>query len=190
MLNSKTGPKGADAHIEKLAAYLYKQLKALWKLSDSEFEAYGRCYRNGSDLGYVPEVFVSGTDANNTIYNGIQFDKTRMNALFFFSAGQREKINEGQSTLPVSIIFMVNITALKPAVVHRADEEIRNDVGKLISQGFHQFELDSIETGLKNVFREFDGYLNKDGQIFEDRHPLYCFRVNTELKYILTETFC
>lgn len=192
MLVIKTNPVGKDVPIQSLQQYLYNKLKVLWQVNDNVFDGNGRCYRNKNDKGFVPELFVVSDVANNTQYKAVWFDKTNHAALFFFDVDDKEVYKEGMSTVTVSIIFMCNLAMLKTKspIQHRADEEIRNDVRKICSVGLYQMQLKGEEVGYANVFRSFGGLVNNDGEVFEDRHPLYCFKMIMELNYLPSEIKC
>lgn len=181
--NLKQSVVGIDKPIQAFQVLLYRKLKALWPVNDTNLEGYGRVYRNGSDKGYVPEVFVSSTEPGNTQYKGVVFDKTSLKAMFFFTVEDRTTFTEGAETAKVSLIFITNVAQLKAQFAHRGDEEIRNDAQMICSLNIQNFLLTGTETGFNNVFRQFPGLINKDGEVFEDRHPLYCFKINFDLFY-------
>jgi hypothetical protein len=191
MNNLKNKTVGNDTPIQLFQKFLYDSLKKIWtKVDDLTLEGYGRVYRNANDIGYVPEVLVNSALENNTQYKQVYFDKTTMKALFFFSTDDLAKYSEGSETVNVSIIFITNISTLKPYIEHRGDEEVRNDVQSLLSQNRQNMILKGSETGFKNVFKQFSGLTNKDGEVFEDRHPLFCFKFNMELFYQPNNTDC
>lgn len=190
--NLKDNAVGLDIPIQAFQIYLYKALKkkALWPVDDTNLEGHGKVYRNANDRGYVPEVFVSSTEPNNTIYKPVVFDKVRHKAMFFFTTEDRATFLDGSETIKISLIFITNIALLKDKIKHRGDEEVRNDVMKLCSTNYQNFILTGTETGFGNVFRSFTGLVNKDGEVFEDRHPLYCFKLNFDLFYQPTQVQC
>lgn len=141
-------------------------------------------------MGYVPEIFVSDTIPDNTIYKPVVFEKDRMKAMFFFDVDDQQYYKEGTETVKVYLIFIVNVALLKPELPHRGDEEIRNDVRILCSLGMYQLSFTGEESGFRNVFKRFDGLVNKDGEVFEDRHPLLCFKMNLEIMYQPAEVEC
>lgn len=174
----KTSPTGIDVPIQAMQVFLYGQLKTTWGLSDADYKAYGRAYRNQSDdNGYTPEAYTG-----NSEYQEVLFDDT-VKALSFFGAGETEKYNAGSSLAPVFMILMVNVPALKPNIVHRADEEIRQDVKRLWTMRRYGFTMTGTDTGIDNVFREYSGWRKKEGIKFRDMHPWHCFRINTSLLY-------
>ena len=192
MLNLKNSTVGIDIPIQAFQKFLYNKLKVLWPVTDETLEGYGRVYRNVNDKGYVPEVLVSSSEIDNTQYKQVYFDKSTLKALFFFDKDDQVKFDYslGSETAKVSLIFITNISLLKPLIEHRGDEEVRNDVQRLCDKNFQGFTLNGFDTGFGNVFKSFSGLTNKDGEVFEDRHPLYCFRFNFDLFYQPTQIQC
>jgi len=188
-LHIKNSVSGVDIPIQNLQKFLYKKLKALWPVDDSNFDGYGRVYRNSNDKGYIPELFESSTEPGNTKYKPVYFNKSNK-GLFFFSTDDQETYKDGTATVRVYLIFIVNVALLKDKIPHRGDEEVRNDVRQLCSLGLHEMSLTGTETGFSNVFKQFNGLVNKDGEVFEDRHPLYCFKINMQLAYQPAEIKC
>lgn len=188
-IHLKNSVTGIDVNIQSLQKFLYKKLKDLWPIDDSNFDGYGRVYKNSNDKGYVPELFESSPEQNNTQYRSIYFDKSKK-GLFFFSVDDQERYKDGTAAIKVYLIFVLNVALIKDDIQHRGDEEVRNDVRKFCSLGLHELTLTGTETGFSNVFKQFTGLVNKDGEIFEDRHPIYCFKINLELMYQPAEINC
>jgi len=188
-IHLKNSVTGIDVNIQSLQKFLYKKLKALWPIDDSNFDGYGRVYKNSTDKGYVPELFESSPEQNNTTYRSIYFDKSKK-GLFFFSVDDQERYKDGTATIKVFLIFVLNVALIKDDIQHRGDEEVRNEVRKLCSLGLHELTLTGTETGFSNVFKQFTGLVNQEGEIFEDRHPIYCFKINLELMYQPAEINC
>ena len=183
MLHLKDSTTGLDTPIQAFQVFLYNRLKVLWPVDDTTLEGYGRVYRNRGDKGYVPELFVPSADADNTQYKAVYFDKTTLNAMLFFDADDKV-IKKGLTfEQRVGIIFIVNIDLINgvttsASLQHRGDEEARNDV-RLLCQDKKCGTVDEgEETGFRNVFYRYDGLTNKDGEVFEDRHPIHCFKMN------------
>ncbi len=184
MNNTKNITTGVDTPIQFFQIHVYNALKSKWGLDDTNFDGYGRIYKNANDKGYVPEILVSSSDPNNTVYKAVTFDKTRLKAMFFITAGDKAEYKLGQETVTVSLICICNLALVKPSIQHRGDEEVRKDVLSVIINNVPgNFKVIDSETTFRNVFREFTGLLNKDGEVFEDRHPLFCFRYNMKLCY-------
>lgn len=187
MIVLKTNPVEIDIPIQKLQQFLYNSLKTIWGVSDTEFDCYGRCYRNQVDKGYVPEVFVGTSTEGQTTYKEAFFDDTINKSISFFHVADSLKYEKGTSKARVCLLVISNIQRLKPLIAHRADAEVRKDVEALLQLRKYEFEMVEIVTGFKNVFSEFDGWLKPGMVTFGDIHPLHCFRVNMDLIYDLND---
>lgn len=186
MLHIKDITSGVDTPIQKYQSFLYPKLKALWNIKDDvSFDSYGRAYRNNKDQGYMPEVFKALNGANSTDYKEVFFDDTNNAAVSFFSTGDISDYKSGSATVKVSLIIILNLIKVQPnpPLPWRIDEEIRSSVMNMLQSGKFGFEMTGVETGYKNVFKDFDGMLNKDTVTYRDRHPFYCFKINFNLLY-------
>ena len=178
---TKASIKGIDIAIQAMQTKLYDGLKTTWALTDQSFAMYGRAYRNQTDDGYTPEVYVG-----NNEYKDVLFDDT-VAALAFFGVGETIPVTKGQSTADIFVIFMVNLDKLKAGVVSREDEEVRVDVEKLCATPFFGFSISGFQTGLEAVFKEYSGWKKKTGIQFRDQHPKHCFRINFKLMYTINQ---
>jgi hypothetical protein len=174
----KDKPVGVDIPVQGFQKFLYPKLKALWNLSDSEMDGYGRCYRNKVDKGYIPQLFDGGT-----VYKDVFFDDTNSSALFFFDLEDVRQGTAATSSTKVDMIFMVNVQKIKPGLSYRGDEEIRVDVERLCLVPRFNMKMVAMCTGFKNVFSRFDGVLTADQVTFRDLHPLHVFKISFELIY-------
>lgn len=191
MNNVKSSTVGIDIPIQKFQVYLYSKIKVLWNLSDTTLEAYGRVYKNTNDKGFIPEVFVPGlVQSNNTQYKAAYFDETTYSAMYFFNVEGVTRFNAGQEVDKVSLIIIVNLEQVKPLLSHRGDEEVRIDIERICTVGRYNFLLTGTETGYANVFKGFTGILDKDNQIYRDRHPLFCLKMNFDVNYDPTAIEC
>jgi len=171
MLFLKENPIGIDIPIQNFQRFLHRKLCETWKTS--EYESYGRAYKNQTKKGgYIPEVY-NGKDYKEVLFN----DKTH--ALSFFIVGDVQKELMQQREADVALIFCVNVQKLKPNITHRADEEVRINVIELCDLRQFSFDMISVITGIKSVFAEFDISQIK----YRDMNPLHCFRLNFKLKY-------
>jgi hypothetical protein len=170
MLVVKDSPIGVDKAIQQKQVMLYKQLeKAGW----SEYDGYGRAYRNRTpDRGFIAEAFVGGGE-----YKEIFWDD-RLNAISFFFPADSAVDSKGSLKQEVALIFFVNVDKLKPSTLYRNDEEIRQEVLK-----FFGSSVVSIQTGVDNVLREFSGSRKRMLEALVDMHPRHCFRINFNLIY-------
>jgi len=172
----KDSVTGIDRPIQALQTFLYSQVKALWNLSDTSFNMFGRAYRNQTEDGYVPEFFTGGLD-----YNDLFFDD-KVSATAFFGVAEKQTYASGSATADVFLIFMVNLDKIK-TTGKRLDEEARNDIEILCSQQRNSFTMVGFDTGLDSVFKEYTGWKKKDGIKYRDQHPYHCFRINFKLLY-------
>lgn len=171
MLFIKDNPIGIDKPIQKLQQHLYGQLIKVWGVNEKDYKCYGRAYKNQMANGYRPEVYVGAKEYADTF-----FDDT-ISASSFFVAKDKADFGTGMTSTTVSLIFCVNLSKLKPEVMHRADEEIRQDVMNRCDM--FGFSLSSVTTGISNVFLEFNPASIK----FRDMHPFHCFRLDLSLSY-------
>lgn len=181
MLFSKTAPVGVDIPIQKLQSYLHDKLLTKWGLQNAQYEAYGRCYRNQKESGYIAEVYVGGGE-----YKEVYLDD-RISVLSFFGLSGDIEF-EVTNTADVHLIFWVNIKKLKPAIVHRADEEVRKDVQQLVDNGYQGFQLTGMRLGIERVHQEYRGTIMKAQENFDtlkyrDMHPFHCFRLDFKVNY-------
>ena len=174
---TKNTPIGIDKPIQAYQSVFYNTLKKLWNLTDTDWNCYGRVYRNQTEDGYTPEAYIG-----NGEYQEVFFDDT-LKALSFFGVGETIKFTNLSAIAPVYLIMMVNIPLIKPAITGIADEEIRNDVQNFCRAPRFTFEMQSFETGLDTVFKEYSGWRKKDGIKYRDQYPLHCFRINFNLIY-------
>lgn len=176
MLIQKTNPKGIDLSIQKLQSYIHTELTTLWGVTDT-FECYARASRNRTSDGFIAEVLTSGKSYKEVYWNDA------LAAISFFGTGTRSTSELGQLKTDVHLVFFTNLTKLKPSIVHRADEEVRKDVINACMKGDYGFTLESVETGLDNVLREYPGSRRDDRLIGVDMQPKHCFRLNFSILY-------
>jgi len=181
MLYTKVSPVGVDIPIQKLQVYLHDKLLVKWGLQTADYQAYGRCYRNQKEAGYVAEVYVGSNE-----YKEVYLDD-RIAALSFF--GLSGDIDHTiTNTADVHLIYWVNIKRLKPAIAHRADEEVRKDVQVLVDNGYQGFQFAGIRLGIESVHQEYRGTVmaaqaNLDTLKYRDMHPFHCFRLDFKVNY-------
>lgn len=184
MSNSiKSKPNGIDINIQKLQTFLYNQLLTKWGLNDATLAMYGRAYRNQTDDGFLPEVYEEkGTDNKSIDYKEVLFND-HVAASSFFGVGETQKYLAGSTTVPVYMIFMVDLKKIKPNLTWRADEEARLDVQNIVAMQRYGFKLVGFETGIDTVFKEYSGARKRYGIKYRDQQPTHCFRVNFTLLY-------
>jgi hypothetical protein len=184
MMFTKTSPVGIDIPVQRFQQFLYPVLKKAWGIqNDADYDSHGRAYRNQTEDGYIPEVFVGvGNDPNQPDHKDVFLDDCKK-AISFFSIGEITRYNAGNTAAPVSLVYLVNVPMLKPTITYRGDEEIRNDVEKLCLTPRCGFRLTEIVIGIDQVFKEYSGWRKTKGMKFRDMHPNHCFRLNFSLLF-------
>jgi len=170
MLTVITNPTGIDVRIRKLQEKIYN------RLSWTDYNSYGRCYRNKAGNNYIAEVYAGANE-----YKEVYWDDT-LTAISFFGVSQTVVHKLGELA-DVHLVFFVNIAKLKPLLLHRADEEIRMEVMNIVGRGLFGFTYTSIETGIENVLKEYPGSVREKRLATVDMHPIHCFRLNLKLAY-------
>ena len=173
---TKQSVTGVDIPIQKLQSFLYNALKPTWDYTDATFNAYGRAYRNQTNDGYTPEIYNSKGE-----YSDAYFDD-KLSGSSFFGLGETTKVDGGDVLANVFIIYMVNLSKIKPSEP-RNDEEARIDVERLLLAPQYGFNLTGIITGIDQVFKEYSGYKAVKGIKFRDMQPWHCFRLNFQVNY-------
>lgn len=179
MLIIKINPVGIDVAIQNLQTHLHKQLVSKWGLTgedDPAYESFGMVYRNKKDAGYVAEVYVGNNEYKEAYWND------GLKAISWFGRSDKTEFDK-QNITKIHLVFFVNIEKLKPGILHRADEEIRNEIQKLFGYSLFGFSFESVELWLDNVLREYPGSRRDERLQAVDMHPIHCFRINLKCFY-------
>jgi hypothetical protein len=182
MLNLKSIPTGIDIPIQLFQSWMYQKLKPLWNLDDVNFESYGKIYRNKTEAGYIPEVFVSSLSSNNTVYKEAFFDQSIHKVVSFFQVDPERKFENCDIKANVSLYFIINGQKVK-STPWRASEEIKNDLYQLSHVPKYGMVLTGSESGFKLIFRDFDGWITNDTLTYLDIEPYYCFKLMYTVAY-------
>src|SRR5579862_8291602 len=135
MIYVKPSAVGIDVSIQSFQQFTYGRLKKVWGITnDTDYDSFGRIYRNQSKDGYVPENYDGSDEYHDVMMND------KLNATSFFGVGEQTTYNAGSTMAKVHWIFGVNLAAIKPGTV-RLDEEIRIDVEKVSVMRRSQFQL-------------------------------------------------
>jgi hypothetical protein len=165
-------PVGVDIAVNNLQTYLWDNIS--WNkdlFTDANYESYHRAYRNETNGTEIWEVFTSGKDYIEVLYDD------KFLATSFFVVDDNVNINEtGKETTNMSIIFQVNLQRLYPSVIHRADEEAHREVMSILKDNPWSYKLTTIVKGIRNVYSELGYGANK----FEDMQPFHVFRIDFE----------
>jgi hypothetical protein len=172
MLVRKTNPKGLDKLIDKIQLKLNNQLDlGIW-------ENNHRAYRNpkqDSKRGFIAELYTENGNYRECYYDD-NFD-----AVSFFFASDKSEIVDGKIKQDFSLIFHVDINAIYPTITHRADEELKMHVLTVLNSFSNAlFSVNDIDTGIQNVYKEFEFENIK----FEDMSNLFCVRFNMTAYYV------
>ena len=186
----KTRPVGVDIPIQRHQSFLYTALKTVWGIqNDTSWNSHGRAYRNQTEDGYCPEVYVGvGNQPGSEEYREVLFDD-QLTALSFYGMDEVGRNNTGNTTVGVFLVFMVNVLQLKPSITWRGDEEIRNDVEKLCQVDRFDMQWTGFVTGIDSVFKEYSGWRKNIGIKFRDMHPRHCFRLNFNLLFDINDCY-
>ena len=177
MLYTKTNPSGVDVPIQKVQKLLHSKLLTLY---GKNIGAYGRAYLLKRGNIVVPEVFVSNIDYKDVL--GIN-----ENRFFFVQSNKETKVSIRRFQTDVDIYFILNLKELKSNILHRADEEVHNDIDYILNQT--DFKINSIETGLDNVLSAFN-ISDNDNFNYSDFEPYHIFKVSCTVNYDLSTTKC
>ena len=185
MLITRTNPTGIDFYIQQLQTKIHTLLINAdhWNLADNtQYQCYGRCYRNKTKDGYIAEVYTSGNDYKEVYWNDT------LTAISFFGISNTIA-HSVQNQADVHLVFFANLSKLglkdknDNIITHRADEELRLMVQNIIGKNSFGFEFVSIDLWIENVLREYPGSRRDDRLKYVDMHPVHAFRINLKLTY-------
>lgn len=184
MLRIKTNPVGIDVYIQALQSRLHRELVAEFGFAGDavEYECNGRCYRNKTENGYKAEVYKSGNEYEDVLWNDTK------TVLSFFGMGAIVKRGI-KAEADVHFVMFANLQKLamedkqENVITHRADEELRQLVTSIIGRHSDGFTLISVETGIENCLKEYPGSWNNNNLKYADMHPTHCFRINLKLLF-------
>jgi hypothetical protein len=170
-------PEGIDSLIQQQQILLYDRLILLWGemgLSHSNFQMYGRTYRNYKKGGYIPQAFIGGKEYSRDLY----FDD-KLAGLMWYGLNDPERItNETEHLYNVSLYGFVNLDMLKPGITsQRMDMAVTNDVVKLCNS--YGFKPTDIYRDIDHVTDKFSGVVRTQ-MLNDDMHPLFAFRIDME----------
>jgi hypothetical protein len=170
MNNTKTNPIGLDAKLQSIQKRLYDELNTAWSIV---LDAYGRCYVIQDNGVNTVQYFKSKQE-----YEIISV--AEKNKLFFLNRSIEKKIDTLTYETNIELIFIVNLSQLKPSISHRADKEAQADVEFILNQ-FEGVWVESLEQGYDNVLKGIKYDQSSDMQ------PYHCFKFNLRVNYSLTD---
>jgi len=153
---------------------------------NTQYDSWGRIYKNWRKDGYIPEVF--SHKAND--YKDVFYDDN-LYALSFFALRDPEYVKNTVTTAKVSLIFMVNLRKIYPETTdQRLDELAINTVRNIIDQRFN-FLITDVYRDVDRVFEFYSGDMKEKGKIKWGMQPKLCFRIDMDLVNInVSQTYC
>jgi len=162
-----TNPIGIDRVIQSAQKSLKAGLHTTKKV-----EVFGRAFRNEREAGVVPEVFVSGREYREVMYND------KVDCTVFFDPSDRVTYNgAGQAQGEVGIVVQCNLARLYPDKGRHATELIERDVIDII-----EAQTPFRVTGIVKGFAAIEMFAMTSRVRF-DMQPHYVFRLNTIVNY-------
>lgn len=186
MIIEKLNPVGVDVEIYKIQKAIHDAFNPKWVANqgDQGIICYPRCYinfkrRNKNNIYaeriieyFDPSEVVDSPgyiDVNVDYKDILDGEENRLIIIDSYDFFPVERTQNFESTL-VECIFIVNLNKAYPLIRHRADEEARIDVKKVLEK-IPNVSIKRIVRSLNNVF----GDLRYSTTL--DMHPLHCFKV-------------
>jgi hypothetical protein len=167
----KDDPKGIDQIIDSIQ----KRLNLGIDIGDATSEIYPRAYKNTKNKRVnklIPEIYIG-----NGNYKEMFFDD-RIALIAFFIVRDEKEIDSGLIKADFSIIVQANLNKLFPTELDtRKDEELQMMFYNALNNWI--YKIDSIETGIENVYREFD----VSAVLLDDMSFQHVFRINMTGNY-------
>lgn len=187
MIIEKINPVGIDVEVYKIQKAIHNAFNVLWNQNgeaENGIICYPRCYinfkkRNKNTI--YAERIIEYFDASelettedyidtNVDYKDIlDGEENRMIILDTYDFFPVERSQNFESAL-VECIFIVNLNKTHPTIKHRADEEVRIQVKKVLEK-IPNVTIHRMVRSLNKVF----GDLRYSTTL--DMHPLHCFKV-------------
>lgn len=175
---AKISPVGIDVIINNIQAdvfsFLTTQIAEPW----TNYESYPRVYKNAKGDNVNPEHYKGNKEYEEVLFND------KFNATSFFLTDDNRTVNEQEIySQDVSIVFQGQLDKLYPAIPHRADEEMHNDINSAIRNKFRKY-ITGITTGVSNVYSDLSidtERINLDDMSFD-----HVVKVDLTIPYELT----
>lgn len=185
MIYTKINPIGIDKRIQGIQKQMHDALLPLWAIESSEYDCYGRAYRNQDAEGkFIPEVFIGKNDSGKE-YKDPLINDNKIVTSFFGVNTRYQQMTGNMSRASVSLIFSLNLDKVK-SVNHRADEEVHMDILTVLQRNRDIVEIIDLVQGIDYVLSDYNGWKTNKGVIHSDLHPNHWFRVNFYTTFINT----
>jgi len=161
----KDTPIGLDRRIDQVQKWVYN------KLNWTNYESYHRVYKNPTNDGDYPELFLDGIDYQEVFYDD------RFTATSFFMVDDDKRFDEIYQ-VDVSLVYQVNLEELYPNILHRADEEVHRDVHTALNS-LKSVDITGITTGIPRVYQSLGLRQVK----LDDMQPKHVFKIDFTTTY-------
>lgn len=167
---TKTNTAGVDTPIERIKNYLYSELLSKW--NPDELDVYGRIYKNTSQGITYPEYYIGDNE-----YKEVLLDDTKT-GIIFFSVSDFANSNGDVLNRECDVIVSIDLNELN-GNTYRTDAHVQRDVFKVLNNFRGIFSINRIETGLNNVYSDFNGVV----KYFNDMQGFHHFKINGIINY-------
>ena len=158
-----------------------KRIQALQKSFQSNVawveKSFGKAYRSEIQEGeYVPEIYIG----NDEYIEVLPDDE--VSGMCFFDVQDEIQVSNNNNTFDanINIVFFVNLKKAFPDLLYRADAEVRQDIINVINQHQRGWEMNTIITGVENVYSRY-GWTEPEALI--DKQPYHVFSIECNVKY-------
>jgi len=200
MIKSKQNPVGIDVDIAIIQKAIHNAFDVKWSDGQNTTDGiicYPRCYvnpkrRNKTNVydSKILEYFDTSEVDSSSDYSDINTDYDDIldgeeNKVVFITDYDVFPVNHGVGfeTALIECIFVVNLNKTHPAIKHRADEEVRVDVKKVLDK----IPNVSVHKTVRTLGKVF-GDIRYSTQL--DIHPLHCFKFVLSLDRINSNGVC
>lgn len=166
----KTTVTGIDEKIKPLQTYLYDNIINKWGLSN--FDGYGRVYKNRRKDLIIPEYYISNKEYKEVLLSD------KRDGIMFFSPSSKSKSYGDLIVQECDIMFSLNLKTLYNNN-ERQDEEARQYILGLLNQYMVNLGDKEIETDLRFVYKDYNGVAS----YFYDMQEFHHFKIKIELRF-------
>lgn len=179
MILAKTNPVGLDVVVHRIQKDIHKAFDVKWSVggnTDKGIICFPRCYVNFKDSNKFKEYndkIIEYFDSSTTDdYEDIlDSESNKMIVLHTHDIDDLSDVNgKNFKTTYLELIFIVDLSVAYPNITHRADEEARSEVTKIVEK-IQNCKVYRIVRGLNKVF----GDIKYPSSL--DLHPSHCFKI-------------
>lgn len=179
MLHLLQQPTGIDYYIQALQVRMYRALVSQWGVSglpQSQFECYGRTYKNYRKDGFEPNIFVVDSGKE---YKEVLLDDTTA-ATMWFAVGDPDRVSNTVHRYKVSLYGFLNLNWIVPNDNgQREDMQVLQQVINAVDTNFG-FNVTQVFTNVDKILSDYSGSKIKDGIRIFNMQPYMCFRIDME----------